>query len=81
MPGGELLADIGPVCGEYQDKTLRNLHSRRIQCDEIWSFVYAKARNVKAAKAAPPNAGDVWTWVALDADSKLAVSWMVGPRD
>ncbi len=77
----KLLADIGRVCGEYQDKTLRNLRCRRIQCDEIWSFVYAKARNVKAAKAAPPNAGDVWTWVALDADSKLAVSWMVGPRD
>ena len=53
----------------------------RVQCDEIWSFTYAKQKNVKAAKAAPEEAGDTWTWTALDADTKLIVSWLVGGRD
>ncbi len=77
----KLLVDVGTACAEYQDRTLRNLTCRRIQCDEIWSFVYAKQKNVPAAKAAPGNAGDVWTWVALDAETKLVASWMVGTRD
>jgi IS1 family transposase len=59
----------------------RNLNCRRIQVDEIWSFVYAKQKNVATAKAAPANAGDVWTWTAIDADTKLIPSWFVGGRE
>lgn len=77
----KLLVDVGAACAVYQNGALRNLSSKRIQCDEIWSFVYAKDKNVKHAKAAPSDAGDVWTWTAIDADSKLMVSWMVGERD
>jgi IS1 family transposase len=77
----KLLADVGAACAEYQDKTLHNLPCKRIQCDEIWSFVYAKQRNVKGAKAAPEGAGDVWTWTAIDADTKLVCAWMLGGRD
>jgi IS1 family transposase len=62
-------------------KALRNLSCKRIQMDEIWSFVYAKAANVEDAKAAPATAGDVWTWTAIDADTKLIVSWLLGSRD
>jgi IS1 family transposase len=61
--------------------TVRNVQSKRIQCDEIWSFVYAKAKNVAAASAAPEGAGDCWTWTAIDADTKLMVAWAVGSRD
>jgi hypothetical protein len=60
-----LLADVGSACAAYQDRTLRNLPCKRIQCDEIWSFVYAKQKNVKTAKAAPQGAGDAWTWTAI----------------
>jgi IS1 family transposase len=77
----KLLAEVGAACAAYQDKTLCNLPCKRIQCDEIWSFVYAKARNVSTAKAAPEGAGDAWTWTALDADTKLIAGWMIGPRD
>jgi len=77
----KLLADVGTACGAYQDRTLRNLPCKRVQCDEIWSFVYAKAKNVPTAKAAPEGAGDAWTWTALCADTKLIAAWMVGPRD
>lgn len=77
----KLLADVGAACSEYQDKVLNNLPCKRIQCDEIWSFVYAKAKNVAKAKAAPEGAGDAWTWTAIDADTKLMVGWMIGPRD
>jgi IS1 family transposase len=77
----KLLAEVGAACAEYQDKTLRNLPCKRLQCDEIWSFVYAKAKNVKTAVAAPEGAGDAWTWTALDADTKLIAGWMIGPRD
>ena len=62
-------------------RTLRNVTARRVQVDEIWSFTYAKQENVATAKAAPEGAGDTWTWTALDADSKLIVSWLIGPRD
>ena len=55
----------------YQDRAFRNLTSKRIQVDENWAFVYAKQKNVPLAKKAPPNAGDVWTWTAIDADTKL----------
>lgn len=77
----KLLADVGKVCAEYQDKTLRNLTCKKIQCDEIWSFCYAKEKNVPEDKKDEFGYGDVWTWVALDSDSKLAVTWLVGMRD
>lgn len=77
----KLLVDAGKVCAAYHDEHVRNLECRRIQCDEIWSFTYAKAKNVATAKAAPEGAGDTWTWTALDADSKLIVSYLVGGRD
>lgn len=76
----KLLVDVGSACADYQDKTLRNLTCKRVQVDEIWSFVYAKEKNVPAAAAAPETAGDVWTWTALDADTKLIAAWMVGDR-
>jgi IS1 family transposase len=76
----KLLRDISVACIAYQEKHLRNLTCKRIQCDEIWSFVYAKQKNVPADKQDQFGYGDVWTWVAIDADSKLAVSWLVGDR-
>ncbi len=76
-----LLVDAGKACAAHHDATVRGLRSKRIQADEIWSFCYAKAKNVPTAKAAPEEAGDVWTWTALDADSKLIVSYLVGGRD
>ncbi len=77
----KLLVDAGLVCARFHDEAVRGVKARRIQCDEIWSFCYAKAKSVPTAKAAPDYAGDVWTWAALDADSKLIVSWLVGARD
>lgn len=77
----KLLVDAGKACATFHDETVRGVTSKRIQCDEIWSFTYAKAKNVATAKAAPEEAGDTWTWTALDADSKLIVSWLVGGRD
>lgn len=77
----KLLVDAGRVCGEYQDRVLRGLTCQRVQVDEIWSFVYAKQKNVPEAKAAPEGAGSVWTWTAIDADTKLVMSWLVGGRD
>ena len=77
----KLLRDLGAACAQYQDEHLRNLPCRRIQCDEIWSFVYAKQKNVATAKSAPDVGGDVWTWTAIDADTKLAPSWLIGTRD
>lgn len=76
----KLLRDVGAACAEYQDRTLRNLTCKCVQVDEIWSFVYAKQKNVAKAKAAPETAGDVWTWTAIDADTKLVPSWMIGDR-
>jgi hypothetical protein len=77
----KLLADVGKACDEYQDRTLRGLTSRRIQCDEIWSFCYAKQKNVAPEKAGILGYGDVWTWTAIDADTKLIPTWLVGRRD
>lgn len=76
-----LLVEAGKICSEYQDRVFRNLNCKRIQVDEIWSFVYAKQGNVKKAKAAPDTAGDIWTWTAIDAETKLVPSWLVGSRD
>jgi IS1 family transposase len=76
----KLLVDAGTVCAAYHDQYVTSVKSKRIQCDEIWSFCYAKEKNVAKAKAAPEGAGDVWTWTAIDADTKLIVSWAVGDR-
>ncbi len=77
----KLLVDAGTVCAAYHDGHVRNVTAARIQCDEIWAFSHCKAKNVAAAKAAPADAGDIWTWTGLDADSKLIISWLVGGRD
>jgi IS1 family transposase len=77
----KFLVELGAACSAYQDEALRGIHSRRVQCDEIWSFVYAKAKNVPVEKRGTFGYGDVWTWTAIDADSKLMISWRVGPRD
>src|ERR1017187_10395259 len=76
-----LLADVGKVCAEYQDRVIRNVASKRVQVDEIWSFVGAKQKNVTAERAEREICGDAWTFVAIDADTKLAISWLVGRRD
>mgnify|MGYP001328561927 CR=1 FL=1 len=77
----KLMVEAGDACRAYQDQHVRGLCAKRIQCDEIWSFTYAKRKNVATAIAAPADTGDTWTWMALDADSKLIVSWLVGGRD
>src|SRR5437762_10603068 len=77
----KLLLDVGAACEEYQDKTVRGLKAKRIQCDEIWAFVYAKAKSVPESMKGTFGVGDVWTWVAIDADTKLVPSWAVGRRD
>ncbi len=77
----KLLADAGEAALAIHDEVVRNVPSKRVQCDEIWSFCYSKQRTVATAKAAPEEAGDVWTWTAIDADSKLIVSYLAGGRD
>jgi IS1 family transposase len=79
----KLLEIAGQVAADYQNQTLRNLTCKRIQCDEIWSFVYGKDRNITPAirDRAPSLVGSAWTWTAIDADTKLMLSWMVGQRD
>ena len=76
----KLLAKIGQACADYQDKALRNLPCKRVQCDEIWSFCYAKEKNVPADKRGQFGYGDVWTWTAICADTKLIPCWRVGGR-
>ncbi len=77
----KLLVDAGNACAAYHDEHVRGLKSRRIQCDEIWSFCYAKQKNAPTAKRLDLAYGDVWTWTSIDADSKLICNWMVGGRD
>lgn len=77
----KLLVESGEACLAIHDETVRNVKATRIECDEIWSFNYAKARNVETAKAAPADAGDVWTWTAIEAETKLIISYLVGSRD
>jgi IS1 family transposase len=77
----KLLADAGNACSEYQDRVFVNLPCKRIQADEIWSFVYAKQKNVPQEKRGQFGYGDAWTWTALCADTKLVPSWYVGTRD
>lgn len=74
--------ELGAACSAYQDEHLRNLNCKRIQIDECWAFCYAKAKNVTPKIVARnPNAGDAWTWAAIDPDTKLIPCWVVGPRD
>lgn len=77
----KLLIDAGAACMAFHDANVRNLKAKRIQVDEIWSFTCAKQKNVASAKAAPAAAGDTWTWTAIEADTKLIVSYFVGGRD
>lgn len=77
----KLLVDAGNACAAFHDLHVRKVKAKRVQCDEIWSFCYAKSKNVGRAKAAADGAGDVWTWTGIDPDSKLMVSWVVGSRD
>jgi len=77
----KLLVELGAACSEYLNAHLVNLPCKRVQCDEIWSFVGAKDKNVPAEKRDQFGIGSVWTWVAIDADSKLICSWLVGKRD
>lgn len=74
-----LLAEVGSACRRFHDETVRDVRAARVQCDEIWSFVGAKARNVKPERIG--EAGDAWTWLGLDADTKLAIAYAVGGRD
>jgi IS1 family transposase len=75
----KLLKDLGCACAEYHESHVRNLRVRRVQCDEIWSFVYAKQKNVSEEQM-NAGAGDCWTWTAIDADTKLIISYMLGQR-
>ena len=76
----KLLVDAGEACMAYHDEHVRGLHSKRLQVDEIWAFTYCKEKTVPYAKKAPYGAGDTWTWLAFDADDKVMVSWVIGPR-
>ena len=77
----KLLMDAGKACAAYHHEQVRDVKAKRVLCDDIWSFTYAKQKNLLTAKKASECADDVWTWTALDADSKLIVSWLVGSRD
>src|SRR3990170_4518408 len=74
----KLLVELGAACADYQDRALRNLPCNRIQVDEIWSWCYAKEKNVPQDRKGRFGFGDVWTWVALDADTKLVPCWLIG---
>jgi len=76
----KLLVELGAACSEYQDRTLRNLPCSRLQCDEIWAFCYAKEKNVPEEHEGERGYGDVWTWTAICADTKLVPCWLVGDR-
>lgn len=77
----KLLIDVGTACSKYQDKALRGLSCKRIQCDEIWSFCYSKEKNVAPEDKGILGYGDVYTWTAIDSDTKLVISWLVGRRE
>ncbi len=76
-----LLVEVGEACATFHDRTVRGINAKRVQCDEIWSFTYGKERNLPDRLRGTPGVGDTWTWVGLDAESKLAVSWLVGDRN
>ena len=77
----KLLVDLGNACAQYQYRALRGVTSKRVQCDEIWSFIGCKEKNIPTTRRGEQGVGDIWTWTALDADSKLIISWQVGERD
>src|SRR3990167_5505485 len=77
----KLLREVGSACLDYQDKVMHNLSSQKLQCDEIWSFCYAKQKNVPQDKQGQFGYGDVWTFTAIDADTKLVPCWLVGQRN
>ena len=77
----KLLIDAGRACAKYQDEALRNLPCQRVQVDEIWSFCYAKEKNVPDKLRGEFGYGDVWTWVAICADTKIVPCWLVGGRE
>lgn len=77
----KLLADLGAACADYQDKAFRNLTCKKIQCDEIRSFVGAKQKNATVNQQEEYGWGDIWTWVSMDAETKLVPCWLVGPRN
>src|SRR6266704_6919107 len=76
----KLVVELGAACAEYMDKTLVDLPCKRLQCDEIWSFCYAKEKNVPTSKKGKFGFRDVWTWTAICADTKIVPSWMIGTR-
>ena len=76
----KLMVEAGQACAAYHDEAVHDVETRKVQCDEIWAFCYAKEKNVMLAKSAPEGAGDVWTWTALDSDSKMILSYEVGDR-
>ena len=76
----KLMIEAGEACAAYHDEAVRDIDARKVQCDEIWAFCYAKEKNVARARSAPRGAGDVWTWTALDSDSKMILSYEVGDR-
>src|SRR5689334_18403124 len=77
----KMLIDAGKACARYQHEVMRNLPCKRLQLDEIWSFVYAKEKNVPAGMAGQIGVGSIWTWIAIDAETKLIPTWLVGLRD
>ncbi len=76
----KLLVEAGEACAAFHHEVVRNVQTTKVQCDEIWSFSYCKAKNLRSATSAPIGSGDVWTWTGLDADTKLIISWHVGDR-
>src|ERR1700730_16006869 len=76
----KILVDGGTAAAIFHHEKVRNVRAQRVQCDEIWSFTYVKAKKLRNAKAAPIGSGDVWTWTGIDAESKLIISWFVGDR-
>jgi IS1 family transposase len=76
----KLLIDLGDACGEYQDGVMHGLHAKRVQADEIWSYCYSKQKNIPEEHVGEFGYGDIYTWVAIDADSKLVITWLVGER-
>jgi IS1 family transposase len=77
----KLVVDLGTACAEYHDKHVRNVKAKRVQCDEVWSFCYAKAKNVPEHLKGQFGVGDVWNWIGLESQTKLVISWLVGSRD
>ena len=73
--------DVDPACARYHDEAVRDVKAKSIECDDIWSFCYAKQRTMLRVTAAPDGAVDIWTWTALDADTKLLISWIMGGGD